>query len=123
MPLLHIVNEVSQLVVITGLGKEALPEAEDSLAQLLRDPVVRPGFRFLILVHPAAVPPASDEVPHFAALLGVLLDQRAERIALVTSGAGHATPAQLMTMSIGDPRLRAFMNEHEAREWLLAGAA
>jgi hypothetical protein len=121
----HLINEAARLVTITASGDQLVTEARAVTDRVLADTRLRVDFRVLIAAHASLETPTAEEAGALSGLVKLLRTRIAGRIAIVAPTAQLANPARYVSLLGSTPTLagsgevRAFLDEAEARKWVL----
>jgi len=113
----------SNLLTITGTGTVSIEERYDCLSRLVWDKTIAPNIHILIDVRRVTNVPTTEECFSIITLIDQLQFRFTGRLAILNNGTGRVTTTHLIVAGAksGPDKLKAFISEPAARQWLLHG--
>jgi hypothetical protein len=120
MPFRYQVSKENRTITIIGSGVGTMQERSDCVDAILHDEKCCPGYSILIDVSCVVNSPTADEARAIVELLNKLQSRYESRTAIFNTCAGNVTISCIIALlAAQDPgRIRAFMSDKDAREWL-----
>jgi len=120
MPFRYHIDASNSLVVVTGSGLATMEQRRQVIGEMMESSNIAAGTRFLFLVGDVQNNVAPAEMAEVQQLILRLHCVFGGRIAIVNTHPGHVTTTVMVTIMAGNQSIRSFMDEQEARQWLLS---